>query len=180
MLRVWFYDPGKDTDGILNKMVAYLDAPFCHCELQFRSGVACSIYLGTTMTMKKRDFDPFFYTRVDIPCSSEQERLAKERAQELHLKGELCTILAMSSCVHKLNLGRNTTFCSKVVGDILQYAGLLENVCIDTLSPSALYRQLNNKQASRLNHIIPTAHKSMALEFKCEMKEVESLLKFRV
>ena len=32
-LRVWFYDPALDSEGIINKLVASIDRPFCHDEL---------------------------------------------------------------------------------------------------------------------------------------------------
>ena len=33
-IRVWVFNLGGDTEGILNRMVAYTDLPLCHCELQ--------------------------------------------------------------------------------------------------------------------------------------------------
>lgn len=180
MLSVWFYDPAKDRQGLLNKVVAYMDAPFCHCELQFMNGVACSIYLGTTMVMKRRDFDPFYYTKVDVPCSIQQEKLAIERSEQLKLKQERCTMLAMSSCIHRLNVRPRDTFCSKLVADILQYAGLLENVCVNTVSPSALYRKLVDQHDSRRVQSASKRQQNMALDFKCGMQEVEPFLKLRI
>ena len=38
---VWFYSPAKDRVtglNVINKIVAGLDPPFCHVELQFPSG----------------------------------------------------------------------------------------------------------------------------------------------
>jgi hypothetical protein len=38
---VWFYSPAKDRVtglNVVNKIVAGLDPPFCHVELQFPSG----------------------------------------------------------------------------------------------------------------------------------------------
>ena len=52
-LRVWFYDPSNDTEGIVNKIVAFADPPFCHCELQFPDETACSIYMGTSASSKR-------------------------------------------------------------------------------------------------------------------------------
>lgn len=180
MLSVWFYDPAKDGQGILNKVVAYLDGPFCHCELQFGNGVACSIYLGTNVVMKRRDFDPVYYTKVDLPCSFQQEKLAMERSEQHRSKQERCTILAMSSCLHRIKFSHNTTFCSKLVADILQYAGLIENVHVDTVSPSALYRLIIAKQDSTRIQTVSRRHHTIPLDFKSDLKEVEPLLNFRM
>ena len=53
-LRVWFYDPSYDSEGVFNRLVASLDGPFCHVELQFADACACSIYMGSEVTMKIR------------------------------------------------------------------------------------------------------------------------------
>ena len=43
---VWFYSPAKDRVtglNVVNKIVAGLDPPFFHVELQFPIGQACSV-----------------------------------------------------------------------------------------------------------------------------------------
>ena len=64
LVRIWFYNPQKDEQGFLNKVIAFADPPFCHCELQFENDMACSIYMGTTVVFKKRSFDVEYYTPV--------------------------------------------------------------------------------------------------------------------
>ena len=63
---MWFYDPARDTEGLLNMVVAFTDPPFCHCEIQFPDNVACSIYTGSRVVMKERTFDTANYTVVEL------------------------------------------------------------------------------------------------------------------
>ena len=69
---VWFYDPARDSEGMFNKMVAYADPPYCHCEFQFADSTACSIYVGSKVIMKSRNFDPVHYTPVKFLIAREQ------------------------------------------------------------------------------------------------------------
>ena len=71
-LKVWFYDPSDDTEGIVNKIVALADPPFCHCELQFPDDTACSIYMGTCVIMKKRSFDAGHYHCIELDASRDK------------------------------------------------------------------------------------------------------------
>ena len=65
-LRVWFYNPTQDTSGYFNKFVAYLDGPFCHCEIQFPDSTAFTVYMGTNVIKKQRNFDTSKYTCIVI------------------------------------------------------------------------------------------------------------------
>jgi hypothetical protein len=152
MLVLWFYDPSKDTEGALNKLVSALDGPFCHCELQFEDGVSCSIYLGTSIFLKKREFDTDYYTRVDFPCTSIQEKEARAKAHALERQGLKCTFMALTSCALGLKSDSTHTFCSKLVADILQHAGLVDNLNTDTLTPSALYRHVSGIRKRGTSH----------------------------
>ena len=52
-LRVWFYDPRDDPHCVVNKLVASLDGPFCHCEVQFPDVMAFSVYMGVQANLNK-------------------------------------------------------------------------------------------------------------------------------
>ncbi len=79
---VWFYNPQNDSGltsaNLINKFVASVSPPFCHVELQFPSGEACSIVMHGTVRMGKRTFDPDFYT--DVVLLAQPQALAKTLA----------------------------------------------------------------------------------------------------
>lgn len=61
MLTVWFYDPASEAvtgANFVNKVVAGFYPPFCHTELQFPSGEACSIVMNGTVRLRTRTYDP--------------------------------------------------------------------------------------------------------------------------
>ena len=137
---VWFYSPAKDRVtglNVVNKIVAGLDPPFCHVELQFPSGEACSIVMGGVVTLRQRTFDRDFYT----PELVRAPQAAVGKALEL----------ARAHLVAKTSFGvlGGRTFCSKLVLDLLCESGMLEgNTPVRSLveTPSALFRILQQRQ----------------------------------
>ena len=134
--RVWFYNPQQDRTtsyNFINKIVAGLTPPFCHVELQFPDGDACSIVMHDTVRMRKRTFDEQYYTCVSIPSTA--------------LALQSCKALALWHCERHTSFGctADSTFCSKLVAELLRDGGvvpadvLADGVCI---SPSTLYRVL--------------------------------------
>ena len=53
-LTVHFYNPKNDKDGVWNKIVSYVDPPYCHCEIEFFNGLSCAVYLNGPVHMKTR------------------------------------------------------------------------------------------------------------------------------
>jgi hypothetical protein len=109
-VRVWFYNPEKEhttSYNFINKIVARLTPPFCHVELQFPDGDACSIVMHDTVHMRKRTFDPDYYTCVTIPSTA--------------LALQSCKALVLSHCQRGTPFGctRDSTFCSKLVAELL-------------------------------------------------------------
>jgi hypothetical protein len=145
---VWFYNPAAErTTGwnVVNKLVAGLSPPFCHVELQFPSGVACSIVMGDTVRMRERTFDPEFYTGVALQARPQAVFKAMALAQS-HV--ERSTPFGVSA---------GHTFCSKLVAELLRDGGLVPS---DTLgdpwiTPSSLYEQLTQLQGVVL---LPAVH----------------------
>jgi len=144
---VWFYNPSAEhTTGwnVVNKLVAGLSPPFCHVELQFPSGVACSIVMGDTVRMRERTFDTEFYTGVLLKARPQAIIKTLALAQR---QVDLATPFGVSA---------GHTFCSKLVAELLRDGGL---VPADTLndpwiSPSSLYEQL-----TRLHGVVlPAVH----------------------
>jgi len=95
-LRVWFYDPTKDRDWLFNKLVSRIDGPFCHCELQCPDDASCSIYMGTSVTLRKRSFDPTKYLCVAVMCSQKDQEAAQLVAAQHHQRGTKFSAFAMS------------------------------------------------------------------------------------
>jgi hypothetical protein len=151
----WFYSPAKDRVtglNVINKIVAGLDPPFCHVELQFPNGEACSIVMNGLVTLRKRPFDLDFYTavgvRADVSAVDAAHALARQHVQ------------AQTS----FGVTGKRTFCSKLVLDLLCDSGMLgqdmRSKTSRVLTPSALFRMLQQRQSSA-----PTQSRQLAISF---------------
>jgi len=144
-LRVWLYDLASDSEGLINKVVASIDRPFCHVELQFEHDRACSIYMGSAVALRARTFDSPNYQCLRLACSDHQHTMAAGHAEHLHGKGLFFSSLQMTSCLLWAGNMPNPkhTFCSKLVTEILQQAGLVHaSIDAHSTSPSGLHRLL--------------------------------------
>jgi hypothetical protein len=65
-LRLWFYTPRSSSGPTVDRLVAQADGPFCHCEIQFSDGFACTLYMGAPAVLRKRAFSSPNYTVT--PC----------------------------------------------------------------------------------------------------------------
>jgi hypothetical protein len=135
-LRVWFYNPDKERvtgANVINKLVAGLSPPFCHVELQFPGGDACSIVMHDTVRMRNRTFDPDFYTAVAL--SAPPQAVAKALAlARRHVEART-----------PFGVTGGHTFCSKLVAELLRDGGIVSAEALPPaalISPSALYQQL--------------------------------------
>ena len=151
MLRVWFYDPAHDSDGFINKIVAYADPPFCHCELQFPDLVACSIYMGSCVVMKARTFDPAYYTVVEVPATAEQTQLARRLCEQHRDNRTSFSSLQMLACLAPWpgSASSKYTFCSKLILGVLCDAGVLLPRASINVTPSELFRVLQHEKLPR-------------------------------
>jgi len=156
----WFYSPARDRVtglNVVNKIVAGLDPPFCHVELQFPSGEACSIVMSGRVSMRARRFDPEFYTGVSV----EAPAVAVGRAQALarrHVELETA-----------FGVGGARTFCSKLVADLLRESGMVREEELGgalLISPSALHRRLAALALSRAHAVaLPRAGPLVSIAF---------------
>ena len=143
-IKVHFYNPKKDTEGVWNKIVSYLDPPYCHCEIEFLQGLACAVYINGPVHMKTRHFDPHFYDCVSMPCTSAAYDRALEycmrrssEQQHFSLSMSLATKIAL------LGYSSTGTFCSKLCAEALQQADLLSSdVSARRITPSGLHALL--------------------------------------
>jgi hypothetical protein len=147
-LRVWFYDPSNDPHGIVNKVVARLDGPFCHCEVQFPDTVAFSVYMGTQVVQKARAFDPARYTCVCVPCSRSDMQLARRCAENSTSQSfsMMQMLLALAPGTWSAPSQTGGTFCSKLVAEVLVAAHALPvDTKVQCLTPSGLHRILHER-----------------------------------
>lgn len=140
---VWFYSPARDRVtglDVINKIVAGLDPPFCHTELQFPSGDACSIVMSGRVSLRQRKFDREVYTGVVVRAAPGAVAAALELARRHVAAGTRFGVLG------------ERTFCSKLVLDLLCDSGMLG---VDTVpaeasrlvTPSGLFRLLKGRQS---------------------------------
>lgn len=139
---VWFYSPARDRVtglDVINKIVAGLDPPYCHTELQFPSGEACSIVMSGRVSLRARRFDKEVYTGVVVRAAPAAVAAALELARGHVAAGTGFGVLGAR------------TFCSKLVLDLLCDSGMLgpETVPAEAsrlVTPSGLFRLLQRRQ----------------------------------
>lgn len=145
-LRVHFYNPVLDKDGLLNKLVAYADPPYCHCELEFADGQSCAVYMGGVVHVKTRQFDSASYDTVVVPCSAAQHAQALQLAKTLAAERQTFstrTMLASRFRTVPAADARAYTCCSKLCAEILQAAGAFPaELAPARLTPSALHKAI--------------------------------------
>jgi hypothetical protein len=135
-LLVWFYKQKKQdvrdvcSGAIINILVTKLDPPFCHVELAFEDGMAVGVTKNDAVYMRRRTFDPVYYTCIKVSVSLQVADKAKLEAE--------------SRIGEKFGfLRKDATFCSHLVGQILKNSKAIEDLEISTLmSPSALYKRI--------------------------------------
>jgi hypothetical protein len=144
-LKLHFYNPKKDSEGVWNKIVSYLDPPYCHCEIEFMHGLSCAVYIKGPVHLKTRQFDAAFYDCVPVACS----------AQEYHRALDYCTLrsdekqmfslkLMLGTKIAPLRFASAGTFCSKLCVEALQHAALLPaDVDPKLVTPSGLHALLS-------------------------------------
>jgi hypothetical protein len=140
-LKLHFYNPKKDTEGVWNKIVSYLDPPYCHCEIEFMHGLSCAVYINGPVHMKQRKFDPNFYDTVSIPCSAYAHDKALEYCMTKSNEAEKFSFsLMLSTKIAPLRFKTSGTFCSKMCVEALQQAEIVhKDVNSRLVTPSGLH-----------------------------------------
>jgi len=149
-LLVQFYNPALDKDGVLNKIVAYADPPYCHCELQFHDGQSCAVYMGGKVHLKTRLFDPKSYDTVSVSCTAQQHAHALQLARTFQTEGQAFSkraMLASKFAAISAPDARAFTCCSKLCCEILQEAGAVpRDAAAGRLTPSTLHAAIASLQ----------------------------------
>ena len=145
-LTVHFYNPKNDKDGVWNKVVSYVDPPYCHCELEFADARSCAVYMGGVVHIKTRTFDPANYDSVLYHCSPQQHARALALAEGFVASRQAFSNRCMLAS--KFNAlapapGDQYTFCSKLCCNIMQAADILApDVDAQRVTPSGLHAVL--------------------------------------
>ena len=159
LVCIWFYNPQKDEQGFLNKVIAYADPPFCHCEMQFEDEMACSIYMGTTVVFKKRSFDVEYYTPVYLNTTQNQAHHAYKLCHDAATNQTQFSSMQMLACIAPWPWGRSNekfTYCSKLIAGILIDSNIVPSDMERLSTPSHLFRNLRDivAQESRVHDVI--------------------------
>lgn len=155
-VKVWFFDPSRDErSSMFNSLVARLgEHPFCHCEVQFPDGVAFTVYMGTKVIKRERNFDTVCYKCIDIPCSIKNQRCARMFAEQRHRDGQNFSMMSMIGSFVPMPGSATSagTFCSKLCCEILQSGGMLAcTIDANSTTPSSLYSHLYQESGAKYN-----------------------------
>jgi hypothetical protein len=153
-LNLHFYNPKNDNEGVLNKLVAMLDPPYCHCEIEFLHGLSCAVYINGPVHMKTRQFDANFYDSVTIHCSSHAYDRALDYCTRKTEALEMFSLsMMLASKIAPLRFASSGTFCSKMCAEALQEAGVLApDLNPRLLTPSGLSRALTDQPSTPADH----------------------------
>lgn len=177
LLKAMFFDPSLDTRRVwVNDTVARYDGPFCHCELQFSDGKACTIYMKQKAVLKQRSgtFGPC-YTCVSIPLKKEAELAARKHAEAIVERGESFSMLGMLTALTPIHAPSWVgTFCSRLCCEVLQEAGVIPwSIDARGVSPSKLHSLLTASKDLGAHLYAAPSHRpasvdveSVAIDFK--------------
>lgn len=153
-IRVLFLKPGP-KEHWFNRLVAYVDGPFFHVELDLDSVttgqlqvLATSIYANETVFLKPRTFANPQYEIISINITTIQfDKLHAfcKNACESNIGYNGCALYAtFMPCLTPLCTSNKTTFCSEYITKALQHAGIKETLQLNPahVTPSSLHRIL--------------------------------------
>jgi hypothetical protein len=149
-INVQFYNARGVDEAVLNRVVSFLDPPYCHCEIEFMDSVACAIYWGGKVHMKNRSFNPTNYDCIQLDCPRPDYERALTLARQKSLEGEVFNLRQMlGSKIPLLRASTEGTFCSKLCAELLVAARLLPaDANVEQMTPSSLFHRLSSSQES--------------------------------
>lgn len=151
---VLFYRPTR-TDPILNRLVAFWDGPFCHCEMAFPERVGeepwdrivwgSSIYQKETVFFKPKTYQRDGYMSIALEVTYAQMYRIRSFCRMHSERGTAFNLSAMYAAYLPVQLiHTEDTFCSKHVAEALQSAGILDGLNPALMTPSRLYKRLSS------------------------------------
>ncbi len=145
MLTLAFLQPSPD-DHWMNRLTGYVSShPFCHAELYFESIHQCfSIMWGETACFRTKNLSNPNYTLVSLGVSVKEYDSCLEYCRSVGgqnigfddrgmWSSWFPSCLCCSSC-EPASQHKGVTFCSKVITEALQFAGVKE---VEHLTPAA-------------------------------------------
>ena len=176
---VLFYRP-TNTDPLLNRLVAFWDGPFCHCEMAFPERVGeepwdrvvwgSSIYQQETVFFKPKTYKRDGYMSIALEVTTAQMYRIRAFCRMHADRGTAFNIRAMYAAYLPFQvIHTEETFCSKHVAEALQSAGLLDGLNPALMTPSRLYKRLSSASIlqvipSRMVQPLPAASRERRRE----------------
>jgi len=165
MLTLAFVRPGEN-DPTFNHIVARMcKHGICHSELVFEDNMAFSIYAGQKVFFKPRTFSNPDYELISLAVSQSEYQNAygfcKQSAEnEIGFTdiGMLAAYFQPKGCPcinTSASVVTGHTFCSKIVTEALQFAGVQEADFLTpcTTTPSCLYDAVKDSQRKLLGSV---------------------------
>ena len=151
VMTLAFLRPSPDDydthqDYLINRLAAACSRyGFCHVELVFDGGMAFSIQYGGVATLRQRTLSNPNYELVPLSVTGAEYRACLQFCSNLSQKGVgfdsvgmYCAPLraglcGLCACFERSSERAGKTFCSKVIDEAMQVAGVPE---VDGLAPS--------------------------------------------
>lgn len=162
VLTLAFLRPGPD-DAAVNRLVATVcKHGICHTELVFEDNKAFSIFAGQKVFFKERTFSNPEYELISLAVSPIEYASAYnfcKQAKDYDLGftdvGMIASFLQPRACpciYTNSSLYTGHTFCSKIVTEALQFAGVgeVDHLIPCTTTPSCLYEAVKDSQRKLL------------------------------
>ena len=151
---ILFYKPSSD-DPFLNRLVAFWDGPFCHCEMAFTERVGeepwdrvvwgSSIYQNEPVFYRQKTYKRDGYASIAIEVTIPQMHRIRSFCRHHAERQTRFSLPAMYAAYLPVQLLQtDATFCSKHVTHALQAGGVesLADANPALMTPSRLYRRL--------------------------------------
>ena len=130
------------SDDPINVLTARMSKHgMCHAELVFDCGQAFSIYHGGTVALRHRSLSNPGYETVSLSVPTSEYRACLQFCEAAHQSaypfdsmGMYIASIHPGGCAHRSSAYIGRTFCSKIITEALQFAGVRE---VEGLSPSA-------------------------------------------
>jgi len=127
----------------------------CHAELVFEGGMGFSLYFEEPTRIRQRTFSNPGYEMVSLSVSpmeySSCAQFCSQAAQEAYpfdSRGMYLATIHPGGCLDRPSSSVGKTFCSKVITEALQFAGVPEvaHLSPSAVTPSRLYAAVRDSE----------------------------------
>jgi hypothetical protein len=171
-LSLAFLHPATDDD-IVNVLTARVSKhSVCHVELIFDGGQAFSIYHNGVVSIRPRTMSNPGYEIVTISVTADEYRACHRFCTEAVKDGYTFDNMGMyyalvhpGACAHKSSARVRSTFCSKIITEALQHAGIGEvsGLSASAMTPSRLYTALEGSERRVCHAVRPLVKNGLTL-----------------